>query len=54
MLQTKEKDKNLQEQLNEEEIGNLPEKQFRVMISEKEERHRLRKYKKCLNRSWTI
>ena len=28
----KEQDKNLQEQLNEEEIGNLPEKEFRVMI----------------------
>ena len=31
MLQTKEQDKNLQEQLNEGEIGNLPEKEFRVM-----------------------
>ena len=28
----KEQDKNLQEQLNEEKIGNLPEKEFRVMI----------------------
>ena len=27
----KEQDKNPQEQLNEEEIGNLPEKEFRVM-----------------------
>ena len=32
MLQPKEQDKNLQEQLNEEKIGNLPEKEFRVMI----------------------
>ena len=32
MLQTKEQHKNPQEQLNEEEIGNLPEKEFRVMI----------------------
>ena len=32
MLQIKEQDKNLQEQLNEEEIGNLPEKEFRIMI----------------------
>ena len=32
ILQVKEKDKNLQEQLNEEEIGNLPEKEFRVML----------------------
>ena len=28
----KEQDKNLQEQVNEEEVGNLPEKEFRVMI----------------------
>ena len=34
MLQTKEKDKSLQEQLNEEETGNLPEKEFRVMIAQ--------------------
>ena len=32
MLQMKEQGKNLQEQLNENEIGNLPEKEFRVMI----------------------
>ena len=31
MLQTKEQDENPKEQLNEEEIGNLPEKIFRVM-----------------------
>ena len=31
MVQTKEQDKNLQNQMNEEEIGNLPEKEFRVM-----------------------
>ena len=28
----KEKGKNLQDQINEEDIGNLPEKEFRVMI----------------------
>ena len=28
----KEQGKNLQEQINEEEIGNLPGKEFRVMI----------------------
>ena len=33
MLQIKEQDKNVQEQQNEEEICNLPEKQFRVMIT---------------------
>ena len=33
MLQAKEKGKNLQDQINEEEIGNMfPEKEFRVMI----------------------
>ena len=32
MLQTKKQDKNLQNQKNEEEIGNLPEKELKVMI----------------------
>ena len=33
MLQTKEKGKNPQDQINEEETGNMfPEKEFRVMI----------------------
>ena len=32
MLQTKRQGKNPQDQINEEEIGNLPEKNFRVMI----------------------
>ena len=32
MLQTKEQGKNSQDQINEEEIGNLPKKEFRVMI----------------------
>ena len=32
MLQTKEQGKNLQDQINEDEIGNLPEKIFRVII----------------------
>ena len=31
MLQMKEQGKNLQDQINEEEIDNLPEKEFRVM-----------------------
>ena len=34
MLQMKEQGKNPQDQINEEEIGNLPEKEFRVMIVE--------------------
>ena len=48
-LQIKEQEKNPQEQLNEEEIGNLPEKEFRVMITKmiqhlggEKWRHRLR------------
>ena len=58
----KEQDTNLQEQLNEEEIGNLPEKEFRVMIVKmiqglgkrmeaqtgKLTGKGLRRYKKCL------
>ena len=32
MSQVKEQGKNLQHQINEEETGNLPEKEFRVMI----------------------
>ena len=32
MLQTKEQGKNPQDQINEEEIGSLPEKEFRVMV----------------------
>ena len=32
MLQMKEQGKILQDQINEEKIGNLPEKEFRVMI----------------------
>ena len=32
MLPMKEQGKNPQDQINEDEIGNLPEKEFRVMI----------------------
>ena len=32
MTQMKEQAKNLQDQIREEEIGNLPEKEFKVMI----------------------
>ena len=32
MLQMKEQGKNLQDQIDQEEIGNLPEKEFRVKI----------------------
>ena len=33
-LQMKEQGKNLQDQINEEEICNLPEKEFRMMIDD--------------------
>ena len=33
MSQMKEQGKNLQDQINEEETGNLPEKEFRVLIT---------------------
>ena len=32
MLQKKEQGKNLQDQINEDKIGNVPEKEFRIMI----------------------
>ena len=32
MSQMKKQGKNLQDQINEEEIGNLPEKEFRIII----------------------
>ena len=35
MLQAEEQGKNLQDQINEEETGNLPEKEFKVMIVKK-------------------
>ena len=55
MSQMKEQGKNLQDQINEEEIGNLPGKEFRLMIVKmiqnlRNSRHRLRKYKKCLKK----
>ena len=49
----KEQDKTSEKQLNEMERGNLPEKEFRIMIvkmiqdSEKEWRQRWRRCKKC-------
>ena len=49
----KEQGKNLQDQINEEEICDLPEKEFRVMIVKMIQNlgnrmeARLREYKKC-------
>ena len=50
MLQTKEKCKNLQDQISEEEIGNIHEKEFKVMITKtfQDMKNRWRKYKKYL------
>ena len=52
MLQRKEQGKNLQDQINEEEIGNLPEKEFRVMIVKMIQNLKTewRKHKKYLTR----
>ena len=56
-METKEQSKFPQDQINEEEIGNLPEKKIRKIIAkmihtlEKEWRHGLRRYKKCLTRT---
>ena len=57
MYQVKEQDKTPEKQLNEVEIGNFPEKQFRIMIVKKiqdlrkEWRQRSRRCKKCLTKT---
>ena len=57
MNHMKEQDKTPEKQLNEVEIGNPPEKEFRIMIvkmirtSEKEWRQRSRRCKKCLSKT---
>ena len=54
MLKTKEQGKNPQDQTNEEEIGNLPEKEFTVMtvkiskISKIEWRKHIKRFNKDL------
>ena len=52
MQQMKEQSKNPPDQTNEEEIGSLPEKEFRVMIVKISKILEIewRKYKKCLAR----
>ena len=49
----KEQGKNPPDQKNEEEVANLPEKEFRVMIVKKIQNlgNKWRKYKKCLTRT---
>ena len=55
MSQMKEQGKNLQDQINEEEIGNLLEKEFRVMIVKMIQnlRNRMEAYVSCFNYSRT-
>ena len=52
MLQTKEQGKNLQDQINEDEIGNIPEKEFRVMIVKMTQtlRNRMEKIQEAFNK----
>ena len=56
MYQMKEQDKTQERQLNEVEIGNLPEKEFRIMIVKmiqdlkKRMEAKIRRCKKCLPR----
>ena len=51
----KEQDETPEEQLSEVEIGNLPEKEFRVMILQddprSQEKNGLRSYKKSLTKT---
>ena len=57
MFQTKERDKTSEEQISEVEIGNLHDKEFRVMIVKviQDLRNRMEaqneRYKKCLTKS---
>ena len=47
----KEQDKTPEKQLNEVEIGSLPEKEFRIMIVKMIQKFGNRKYKKHLRRT---
>ena len=52
MIQTKGQGNNLQDQINEDEIGNLPEKEFRVIIVKMIQnlRNRMEKIQKTFNK----
>ena len=52
MLQMKEQGKTLQDQINEDEIDNLPEKEFRVMIAKIIQNHgnRMEKIQETFNK----
>ena len=43
MYQMKEQEKTREKRLNEVEIGNLPEKEFRIMIEMKTRKEKIRK-----------
>ena len=47
--QMKEQTKNTEVQIIEEEIGNLPEKEFRIMIVKMIKKKPLKKWRKCKN-----
>ena len=51
-LQIKEEDKTLEEELNEEEIGKLPEKEFRIMIVKmiKNRENKMEKMQESINK----
>ena len=57
MYQMKEQDKTPEKQLNEVEIGNLPEKEFRIMIVKmiqdvgKRMEAKIKKMQKCLTKT---
>ena len=47
--QMKEQTRNTGLQINEEEIGKLPEKEFRIMIKKMIKKHLKTKWRKCKN-----
>ena len=49
ITQMKEQTKNTEVQIIEEEIGNLPEKEFRIMIVKMIKKKPLKKWRKCKN-----
>ena len=51
-MHAKEQDKNPQDQINEEEIGKLPEKEFRIMIVKviQNLRNRIEKIQEMINK----
>ena len=48
-MQIKEQTRNTEVQINEEEIGKLPEKEFRIMIVKMIKKNLKTKWRKCKN-----